>query len=77
MSRIICLILVFVGGCAFCKLKTEDIELIYFRIGNQEIEAVAWDDGSVLLEKQKADNTAAMEALTKEIGILTTVMKGM
>ena len=67
---------IFFGGKAELILKLPDnTEVFYERYGNQEIESVAWDDGSVLMEKQKADNDEVIKALTELKSLL--ILKGM
>ena len=69
---------IFFGGKAELSLKLPDnTEVSYERYGNQEVGTIAWDDGSVLMEKQKADNTEAIKALTEQLNVLTALLKGM
>jgi hypothetical protein len=67
MRLTIVLMLVFLCGCArIVVTKPDGTVLQYTRWGNQEIDAFIMEkDGSVLLERQKSDNTILYEAINK------------
>ena len=76
-NLILIILFCFIGGCSFCHLETEDTTLTYWRWGNQNLPAVIYENGEFLIEGQRANNDEVIEALVKEISILTTLLKGM
>ena len=67
--RLLLIIPIVLAGCALVKVTKPDGTVIeYHRWGNQSVESFLMEpDGSVLMEKQKSDNTELYKALNTAI----------